>query len=477
VTLCGRVVASAVLAAALAAASAARARSAAAEPPPDTFDAEAELRRRADAGAGTHDPEALRTWAHETAEAGRARPGTVLGGDLLAAAADELLGSGVDPARALEWAREAVTTYPAGAPGAGLAWLHVANAQGWLEDPAAVLDALAAAEAVARRGVAVGASLHERLAADELVRRLDESGPLHRARALTALARHAEAAEVYEVLAGKGARGGLHAAGRMWREAALASWRAGDRERARAAGRHALDYAGSDDEVVDRTTWSLLAAHGLLDAAGEVRLTNEWPGAAFAAEARTAMRSVEGRRGAWRVPLQVAGFAMLAREDEEALAFYEAAFRDPSFAEEVRTSPFYRQAMVTAAHVALRAKRPEDALRWLQAAERWAGGPIPHTELLRTQIDERLAAEERPERDGDESVPPAPVPGAEAARGGARLGAPTSSERGASPDGAAGSRGDADDSSRVGALAWAGGAVAAAVLLAALLTRRRRPPR
>jgi tetratricopeptide (TPR) repeat protein len=475
----------AALAVALAAAGVAPSGRAAADPPLAGPDGEADLARRADAGPRTDEPDGVRAWARETAQEGRRRAGTALGGDLLTAAAGALLGAGLDPARALEWAREAVAAYPPGSSGAGAAWLHAANALGWLDDPAAVLDALARAEAEARRDVSASAGERERREAAEFRALLAETGPLHRARALTALGRHAEAADVYEALAARGARGGLQGAGRMWREAALSAWRAGDRERARAAGRRALEVAASDDEVVDRTLWSLLAAHGLLDEAGEVRLVNEWPGEAFAAEARTAARSVAGRRGAWRVALQAASLAMLSREHGEALALYETAFLEPSFADEARVSPFYRQTMVTAAHVALAADRPREALRWLQTAERWAGGPVPDTTLLRAQIDERLArAEAAAPGPPEEARTPAAEAAGPAAEGGRRrvagagLGPPAEgTAEGEGPEPARERTAGGEPGFSVTRAALAVAALLAVVGLVAFLTRRRRPPR
>ncbi len=360
------------------------------------------VRARVNRGPVSSVPADALRWGREVAAAGRVRLGTVLGGDALYEAGMAAMRLGNEPSTGRQWLKEAVAAYPPGSVGIGHAWLGIAEAQTWLNDPAVLLDALDRAEAVAAMPEPADATArrHWRELRDNLPWRIPEL----RTRALTGLSRHAEAAAVFEALADSpaAARGG-HTPEGWWADAAAAAWRAKDRPRAMADAEKALALSSKDEDVVSNTTWLLLARYGLISEAGEIELSNQWPGAAFLDDARVAAKSVEGRKGAWKVPLQCAGYAMLAREDDAALELYERAFSDPPFADVARESSTYRMLLVTAANVAMRAKRPNDALRWLRAAEIAARGPIPGTEGLRVQIDEALRGNPSPwEKDEDE---------------------------------------------------------------------------
>lgn len=355
--------------------------------------ADATWRLRLEAGPGSKDPDAIRAWARSVAAEGRRRPGTELGGDLLSGAASTMESSRLDAREARAYALEAVAVYPPGHPGVGFARFEQAVLESRLGDAAAALAALDEAGRLS--------SLPDRRDAppDEVERRavlrrqMSSLGAAWRTDLLTTLERHEEVA-VFEEDAAEARRGGP-GADLAWQRAAAAAWRAKDRERALADIARAIDVVGEDGRRVDLVQWRLLATHGLLDARGDVALTSTWPGPAFLEEARTALRGLQGRRGAYKLAVQVAALAWSSGRPAEALEMYEAAFRDPDFEGEARKSAFARQRLVTAAWIALRAGNPAKARAWLQRAAMLAGAPIPGTEGLSLQIDEALARQDQ----------------------------------------------------------------------------------
>jgi hypothetical protein len=192
------------------------------------------------------------------------------------------------------------------------------------------------------------------------------------------------------------------------------------------------------------------------------------------------MARVSGRRGAYRIALQVASYAVMSNESASAADLYEMAFADPHFAEDAAKDERLVRALLTASGAMLSAGRPLDALARFRQAERLHGGPVEGLESLRLAIEE--AADGVRAQAGD--APPDSAVAREETRG-ARAGTPGGAlgplqgpdDARASPDRIA-----APESVGTPAPWWAIAAAACAILAGtvAFVRRRRRgssPPR
>ena len=376
-------------------------------------DPEARLESRLSRGPKSSEPKAVAEWSAAMAAEGRARLGTPLGSALLAAAANALSSRRMRPADALALWREAQASFAESAVGRTQTWWEVARLLSEAGDAEGGLAALDEFERRMAGGPPVDVPGRDRLLFASLEDRAAGLARLVRARDLAALGRHADAASIYESLADHPAANGPGAAA-LLDDAAWAAWRAGDAARARRAIDRSIAGTTDDEHLVARTHWRLRARHGLLDDVGNARLPARWPGDAFLVDLRAALSSLSGRRRAFELALQGATIAMLSSHHDEALELFAWAFGDPSFQEEAKDSEIDRRRLLTGADEALRAGRPDLALAWLSAAERFAGAPIPGTERLRIDIEEAVQAKEAkgagapPEADPAASSPSGP---------------------------------------------------------------------
>jgi tetratricopeptide (TPR) repeat protein len=372
----------------------------------DAATAEAALRLRIGDGPKSRDPATVLAWAAGLAEEGRARRGTLLGGDCLAAAAAALSGSADTAQQALALWKQCAAAYPEGAPETGLAWHERGVLEARITSGAeGATIALASLEASARL-----AAMPPPLDADADLRRrhahlrttAEGLGRSWRAELLGRLGRHAEAADLHEALArarGDGSGRGASGADVYWERAAVAAWRAGDRPRALEAIARAIEATTDEERLGELSHWRLLAAHGRLDERGEPTVRTEPPvtdGASLPDDAflPDALAALDRLRGLGRVTfaLRLASHLLVAGRAADAVAFYAAAFTDPAFAAGPSVAEIDRRRLLTGALAAFDAGQFETAREWALRAERGAGGSLPGVSDLLLRIDAAIEA-------------------------------------------------------------------------------------